>query len=355
MIKNLHYARGIAAILVVYSHAHGLIRKRHEELVLTDHFWMVEQGYSKLGGGLGVDLLLLLSGFILFYTYWDKPCSQKTFLTKRCVRIFPTWWVAVSGIVILSLVPGVSASYSWNDIATSYLLFPVSEHGDLRPPVLEVGWALHFIVLFYLIFACLLPLSTPIALRIITVFFMSTTLLGYVVKFDSGVWMVLSNPRMLTYVIGGWLACAYKHERLIWSNYWRYGLIAFILIWAYMFIAFPQWRVEYSPFYTRVPMVSAIFMLLLFDPRLQAKQCSKHVALLGNASYSVYLFHMFPFIVLSGLWKRGILCPDGLSGWVIWPALIVMGVTCGLIAYQFIERPLTRKFKRSAIPIQCPT
>ncbi len=63
------------------------------------------------------------------------------------------------------------------------------------------------------------------------------------------------------------------------------------------------------------------------------------MSFLGDASYSIYLFHMFPFIILSGMWKRGLAVPP-FEGIVTWAALIFVGATAGIGAHLLIERPL---------------
>ncbi|WOX04851.1 acyltransferase family protein [Microbulbifer pacificus] len=341
MINSIQALRGIAAFGVVYSHANGVIRKRYSELGLTDPIWEIEQGWSKFGGGVGVDLFLLLSGFIIFYTGWNKQQDFTQFLTKRFSRIFPIWWVALLGVIAISLIPGSSSTFNLYEILTSFLLIPISQGGEYQKPILEVGWALHYIVAFYIIYAFFSKLDSLKALKLITLFLLSCTLAGLLYSIDAGIWTVLTNPRMLSYAVGGWMAYWYINGSIQWSKKLSFFTYSFIAIMSYMFIFQNDWRSGIPLTVNRVPIAAAILFLVLFNPRISKIPLPKFLVAFGGSSYSIYLFHMFPLMIISGIWKREIFLPST-PPLLTWFILILIGVLAGLAAYFIVEKPLQK-------------
>lgn len=53
---------------------------------------------------------------------------------------------------------------------------------------------------------------------------------------------------------------------------------------------------------------------------------SRPLAMLGDASYSIYLFHLFPILLIPGPW----------------PLRFAAAVASGVIVWWLVERPLTR-------------
>ncbi|RZA25849.1 MAG: acyltransferase [Proteobacteria bacterium] len=88
---------------------------------------------------------------------------------------------------------------------------------------------------------------------------------------------------------------------------------------------------------------AAVLLALRFEGRLP------HLAWLermGNASYSIYLVHIFAVAIMAGIGLR-ILGPD-LPGVI--PVITVLaistGVWMGLLLYRYVEQPLMRKLRR---------
>jgi peptidoglycan/LPS O-acetylase OafA/YrhL len=73
---------------------------------------------------------------------------------------------------------------------------------------------------------------------------------------------------------------------------------------------------------------------------------SRWLRLLGDASYSVYLGHLYAVIAFRVLWERAHLPAQG----PLWAAVfiglcIAAGTASGLALYRFVERPITRRLK----------
>src|SRR6185369_9258829 len=89
-IACLDGIRGLAALWVLVGHA----------LILSGRFFPVA---SQLD--LGVDLFIMLSGFLMVFHYQTQPWSDRgttlSFWTRRFFRIAPLYYVALAAALIL--------------------------------------------------------------------------------------------------------------------------------------------------------------------------------------------------------------------------------------------------------------
>ena len=352
-LNSLDFLRAIGAIFIVVSHSHGLIRKRFETLGYTDFFWQVEQGYTKVFGAIGVDLFLVLSGFFAFYTTWNKKNDAFDFLKKRLIRIYPIWWVALLLLIVMSLIPGSSADYSFYQIFNSIILNPIYIDGDIKP-ILEIGWTLHYIVFYYFLisFLLLIKFNSLKILKSLTAVFVVLSTLGLFVDFKIPTLEVITNPRTLSFALGGWLAyfVINKSNFLEWKPFHTVVTLCFLGMFIGLFVFIDEWRLNAPTLLSRSTIATFIIVLLIFNPRLKKLDYGKVFKVCGDASYSIYLFHMFPLMIVSGLWKRGILMPpDFFPPVLTWLILIMTGVVAGVIAYQLFEKPVFMHLKKKLI------
>ncbi|MGD1953532.1 MAG: acyltransferase family protein [Leptolyngbyaceae cyanobacterium] len=143
-LELLEAFRGIAALLIVVFHATDLFNLKFNQRFLLSVF---EFGDS------GVDFFFVLSGFFLALSgvsYIGNSDKAKDFLFKRCLRIYPFYWlISLCIIPIYFLVPSFGKGYE-TDIGVifkSLLLIP-----QAHPPILSVAWFLSHLVFFYLAF-----------------------------------------------------------------------------------------------------------------------------------------------------------------------------------------------------------
>lgn len=350
-LTSLHFLRAIGAIFIVVSHSHGVIRKRFETLEFTDYFWQVEQGYTKVFGALGVDLFLVLSGFFAFYTTWNRKQDAINFLKKRIIRIYPIWWVGVTCLLILSLVPGASANYSLYEVVNSILLNPIYIDGSIKP-ILEIGWTLHYIVFYYLAITLLIAMKFQSIeiLRILTIGFACLSIIGVFIDTTIPIIEVITNSRTLAFALGGWIAFIVIEKPIKWHA--KHTTLALLIITSLVlaFVLIDEWRLNAPTLFSRSSIAFIIILLFVFQPRLKTLKYPNFFNLCGDASYSIYLFHMFPLMIMSGLWKRGILLPPNfLPPIVTWFILICLGVLSGVIAYLLFEKPIFAYLKNKFI------
>jgi exopolysaccharide production protein ExoZ len=160
-LVHLQALRGIAASLVVLSHTAD---------TLTQYGLMSPLLASRLGisGYFGVATFFIISGFIIYRTSRHSAGSRRgttVFVLKRLIRIFPVYWIAT--VLFLVLSPH-RASYTISDFVFSLLLVPhpIVFAGNMHP-VVGQGWTLQYEILFYMIFAVGLLLTSRVGTALI--------------------------------------------------------------------------------------------------------------------------------------------------------------------------------------------
>ena len=147
-LDSLQVFRGVAALLVVLHHA-GTFS--------VGHFGAPFFGNALDWGASGVDFFFVLSGFIIYFIHrndLDRPDRLRAFVLKRLIRVYPIYWLACAVVIPLYfLAPTTGPGYARNPLAivTSVLLIPQDHF-----PVLGQAWTLTFEMLFYGVFALLI-------------------------------------------------------------------------------------------------------------------------------------------------------------------------------------------------------
>ncbi len=349
----LQIFRGWAAVLVVLVHATGITADQHGQPFLGSFFAM---------GNAGVDFFFVLSGFLIFYIHqgdFAQPHRLATYLRKRVVRIFPIYW-----LVTLLILPVyfIVAHYGQGDetqpsiIAGSLLLLPMT-----RSPILVAGWSLRHEMLFYLWFALLIGLRPRYARPIIGVWIVGV--IGSVImslggphRFENPVIHLLWWPQNFEFLIGclaAWLVARMPTSRLPRGAcivLLVMGLVAFLSTGLFPGPIYELARSEHVLLYGSLSFVIIVASTMLDRQGGLAIARSgpyRGMALLGDASYSLYLVHG---PVLSVLYKvagsQQLLTRYGTH--LITPIIITITLLAGLLAHVCLERPLLQKLPRGS-------
>ena len=286
-LRSIQVLRAIAATAVVVYHA----------------FYVADPHTAARVGAAGVDLFFVISGFIIA-TVANKR-SPADFLADRVWRIFPLWLIAVTPWLIAKqpTLPGVLSSLT---------LWPL--YGNhFYSPALGVGWSLCFEMLFYGAFA----LALAGWKRTILSLFVACLLIGSVTQVAL-TWF-LGSPLILEFLAGVLIARMRPPERLA---------IPLLFLGFLGFAAAPLDHYLYvlgPPAFIRVLYWGVPAALIVYGARglerLFARKAFDVPVKLGDASYSIYLFH--PCVMNLG----------------IAPA-IVLSLVLGLLVHRLIERPL---------------
>src|SRR6056297_2155052 len=157
-LRSIQALRGIAAVLVMLSHLHGVETRYSEEAPILSSAWIF--------GVSGVDLFFVISGFIMVWVAGDLAANGRqagAFLFARICRIFPVWWLFLG---LMSLYFFIAYGAPWDQEVLTRHQISGAEHLlksiFLIPhealPVLQLGWTLVHEMYFYVVFALILLL-----------------------------------------------------------------------------------------------------------------------------------------------------------------------------------------------------
>lgn len=329
---NVQVLRLVAALLVVGTHATLYTSER----LRPGDVWHF--------GEVGVDLFFVISGFVMMTSSWrhlHEPGYGRVFLLRRLVRIGPMYWIATTmNLVLLAVLPSlVPERPSALRVLLSYLFVSTRSPTGRMEPLHGVGWTLVFEMAFYLVFAVALALRANVLLVCVVVFTACTA--GGLLRpdrFTSPAWVYL-DPVVLYFVaglvIGRWVCDRATRPALLWMAY-------LLVVWTLNALlrsggdAF-AWHLLLRPVLVTVVVVAVVLLEPLTRTRVPAP-----LVLLGDASYSLYLFHPFigPVVVVV-LARLGLGVP-----WVSVALVLLASVVGSAVLYAVVERPLTRALQR---------
>ncbi|CAI8731765.1 acyltransferase family protein [Pseudomonas chlororaphis] len=147
--------RGIAALMVVMLHT---IQQQNIPKDSGVYYWLFS------GGGAGVPLFFIISGFIMAYStrgIESSPKNSLAFLIKRLSRVWPTYAILTiifwTTVTVVDDFLGAHFPYSILDVLVSILFIPLNMDSALAPllggSALYPGWSLNYEIYFYALFA----------------------------------------------------------------------------------------------------------------------------------------------------------------------------------------------------------
>jgi len=338
--------RGAASLLVVLLHI---------TTNMADSFGQAFLGNIFLFGGSGVDVFFVLSGFIIAYAnmhFLGKPAALPVFAKRRLNRIFPIYWIVITGFLILMLaLPSFYRTHfdtSPSNLLSTYLLLP--RHIMLN----GVSWSLTNELFFYLIFTIGLFIPKPrysFYLLIAYFIFLLVFAIAVPANPDRNAYLeLLLFPMNLEFLMGVIVAVLVQSKPRF-NPFLMLGLgIAWFLAGAVLHntnvtLIGPASNQELS----RVLLFGVSSFLIVYA--VVTIELSRNIKVhplllsLGDASYSIYLIHL---PIVSAYFK--ILNKAGISS----PALVTVAAfvilllvaALGIFVYNYIEKPLIKKLNK---------
>jgi exopolysaccharide production protein ExoZ len=342
-IVSIQVCRGIAALLVVLAHLHGIETK----YTASNHLLVFEHG------ALGVDLFFVISGVVIASVTAGKfasPRNARVFLYHRLARIFPIFWIYTT-LTLIARHFNEDHIQSFNLLA-SYLLIPT------HPPMLLVqGWTLSYELYFYLVFFLLLLLVPEhLAPWLLALWGIAVVALKLHVGLSpSALVQLLLTPSVLEFLAGCLLFHIYRRGRLhpsigivllAASALW----LASIIVYTAHIHASPYWIIDHP---WRRPLLYGSFatLFLLGAIELERTGIIRYLPLLssiGDWSYSIYLSHALVLALVARVLPHpASILLIALTGL---PAVLIVG----RLSYLYLERPLLHLLYKSAPPRQIP-
>ncbi len=336
MILSIQYLRGLAALLVLLSHA----------------AWKGKQyagdplGWFHIGAA-GVDIFFVISGFVMCHTTRvknDNPWAVAHFLGRRFSRILPLYWtLSTVALLVFLLVPSViNSAGGKTDILKSFLLIPSQDRF-----LIEAGWTLSYEFFFYVIFALGL-LRSGIVGHVLTCSALMALFLGgrllesaSATEAQGTMFAFVTDAILLNFVFGIALYHLHRHKVLPLRWVWLVLLSGFIWL-----VAVNQGLLNFHFRCVRygVPAFLVCWGLIRLEDILR-RAPSNVASYIGDASYSIYLLHPFALALVAIMLKQfGLLSP----GWLFLLISVAVSLVSGLVCYALIEKPMLNYFRPKA-------
>jgi exopolysaccharide production protein ExoZ len=297
-LRSIQSLRALAACSVVLLHAHLVSGgPRPSEMQL---------------GAAGVDLFFVISGFIMASVLRGRSAGE--FMADRCWRIYPLWWAAAIPELIRD-------GFTPSQLATSITLWPIWGR-SYTYPLPELGWTLAFEMLFYAALALALKTRACVPLALFAAFlmlgqFVHTPLIAFlghplVLEFLAG-FCIARLPRdgrwapvLIVAGIAGFAVAPVDFYSLYVAEQGHAGMLR-VLCWG-------------------LPAAALVYGCLCIEKRFSRPLLDVPV-LLGDASYSIYLFHL---TIMGAL-------PTGLN----WIMLALISIAGGVVIHLTLEKRIS--------------
>jgi exopolysaccharide production protein ExoZ len=353
-INSVQHLRGIAALLVVVAHAFFHPYSLYNIVDLEARL-----PWTWFGGRLGVTLFFVISGFIMTIVMPGGKFSPSQFFLKRLLRIVPLYWTITIFAAVLSLV---SASLFKNTIFDlSHLLRSLFFVPTFRPaapenvePFVKLGWTLNYEMFFYAVCAMSCFLGRRSRTVAISLLFIALVVMGRMMDFSSAPAKFYTGYDLLGFVSGLWAGLLYKEQVLsrVSLRLALGAMMSAVGMLAFLFISTESTDAS-IPLQILLCTLSGVLILACVKLELHAAWPeSRFLQTLGNASYSVYLIHMFPIGAVRVLSHYIFGASFGFLDWMVAATFgIVTGILGGLATYFIVEKPLVKMVqRRSALP-----
>lgn len=332
-LQSLQALRAVAAVAVVVYH---LI---NAEAVYGGGLQILG-GLAHLGFA-GVDMFFAISGFIMVLVCSGKFGNTRLaadFLAKRAVRIFPLYWVCTGAIaLVLFAKPGLlDPAPQDKSLLRSLLLLP-QEGG----PLLVVGWTLTFELFFYLMTALALAFGSERHIPLMLCGWAAAlALLQWTT--GQGPWVQLvTSPLAFEFIAGAVAGLLWRRLSPKQSVVALCAAMALATVAAWVLLQRPDFGQTYGArtLAFAVPCALAIAAAARLE-RAGWLQVPRWAAALGDASYSLYLTHVFVLSLCGRLWSA--VAPTGTAGTNALFLVVSFTACCvvALLTYRLVERPM---------------
>lgn len=333
MLYNLQAVRIFATYLVVLFHFREL---------------SVAAGFAPLRYG-GLDILLILTGFLAVKVTADKAVDPGRFLIERLTRVAPLYWVTTLLVFALALIaPGYFQATRADvaELAQSLAFIPFVKSNGLVQPLVYVGWTLNYQVVFYALFAIgLLARPKTLGVGFVCVVLLGLATAGAFLHFRYVDEQFYTSPIILDFVMGMIVAMVFNRLPAAAPD-WRKCVLA--TLGAIAAFAFYLWGglggAEASRVLAKGVPATLFLICILALERYGFTLKSNLVNYWAKTTYSIFLTHFF----VTGLATH--IVAD--QSWTGTPALLVLiagliAVTvAGCLCYEFVEKPLTKLVRR---------
>lgn len=338
-IDGLQYLRGIAALMVVFFHSRS--------------YFSDVPSWTGLGAR-GVDVFFVISGFIMAYstqhlgTDLAAVKASLLFLAKRIIRVVPLYWIAVLWTSAPYWINWLTTSHSLGDFYANFspelisflkdlafiphLSIEEDEQGEIFPIVIQ-GWTLNYEMFFYFIFGLSLLLRKH-RLLAVSVVIVALVVLGKIHKFKDVAGLFYTSSILIEFVFGIMLFHVYTKTHQL-----SFDRVMLVVLGVVGFLLLNSGSNVNDKF---VLAVAATIIVWVFIHAFRGVDIGL-LKLLGDASYSIYLFHPAAFLLARWFFGYAGIGRDGyLNVIVIVMGQVLVALVIGITIYYMIEKPMLK-------------
>jgi peptidoglycan/LPS O-acetylase OafA/YrhL len=347
-LKSIQALRAIAAILVVIDHIFSRVEGLNPGSTLFS-----AAAYHYLGE-IGVQVFFCISGFIMVHTSNGNGglSDAVLFLKKRAIRIYPIYIITLLSFV--AAVKYFATSYNinfWVDVSDSNVLkrlflMPTFIYDNGWNNILMQSWTLVYEVYFYVVFAlCMMLVPTKYISLLASMFIVSVMVIvvSFGTREDSNtstyILNVLGSKNLLFFVFGMIVSFAEKSVisklRIINNSALFYSLSVTLILASIMLT-------DYVSVYGISISILALMYISTVVEINGDRPINKLMVFLGEASYSLYLVHIFA--IASPYFNN-----FALNNNLYCSLLSLAAIATGCIVHVLIEKPIVDILNKSLI------
>lgn len=353
-LGKLASLRFFAALLVVLFHLRVFVYPQ-ADLISSAYSAMFSYGHA------GVCIFFVLSGFVISYAN-DNWRGWRQYVIGRFSRIYPLHWIVLFIVAGYSVV-ALFASAGWGLPAWKLLLTNMAllqawvPNGHYYFSLDVVSWSLSVEIFFYLCFLLLRRFKDEYLLVLSVLSYAALLILAFELQGMRPItlyWVIYINPlaRLPEFLVGMTIYRFYKKGKLPEIHLDFVVILSGLVACLAMVYLAPLYQMHHigirfrdSLTYSIIPLPFAVLMLLSLLGRSSSQYMqNRFLALLGEASFSLYLIHRpiidYVYMVVAenpdvAEWMR----------WTLISALLPLLIAASVLIYKFIEVPMTKALK----------
>lgn len=305
-------------------------------------------------GAFGVDIFFCISGFmIMFSTHSDT----RYFLRKRLIRILPLYYLMTVGTFLLLLLFPSMFEQTRADLAflvKSLLFLPFDIGGGVLQPLMRIGWTVNCEIFFYLLFFLALKISHRYRGLLCSAFLLAIVATAQLLPAPPAFLAFYGSPVMLEFLFG--IACYYA----AWGLYrchqasrlpgicLAFSAITLPLCFLGLMATKPYVNILGfgRPFLWGLPALLIVLDAFLLG--LYVKKTPSPLIRLGDISFSLYLMHYYPVMLLDrAVFDFSAPSPSAFLG-----TAVAIGVSVGLalVSWELLEKRFCGWLRRQLLP-----
>ena len=326
-LQSIQILRAIACISVVYSH-------------ITLKF-----------GTFGLDIFFVISGFVMAKLISNNTRPKK-FIIDRISRIIPLYWLLTTLLILITIFfPKLLNTNTFNFIyyLKSIFFIPYYNHNNYLQPLIIVGWTLNYEIFFYfcIFFSIIINKKKYYLIVLFFFIFFNTIIKNFYIENIYELIIFFSNPIIFEFFFGIIAFYLYKFNRNLIIKPYKIVILSVI---SYGFMAYYETNNTILNDYLRlffygIPSFTLVLSLCFLEKCfIKNSILTKKIIDIGNASYSIYLTHLFVlgFVNLVN-YKLNIINVSTFTGSLL---IIFLCIIIGKLTYDFIDKPISNYTKK---------